>query len=38
MAVKITISIDQNSQSISANTSNVTVTVRASWTYGSYNA
>lgn len=37
MAVKITISIDQNSQSVANNTSNVTVTVRASWTGGSYN-
>ena len=37
MAVSLTISIDQNSQSITNNTSNVTVTVRASWTYGSYN-
>lgn len=37
MAVSITISIDQNSQSITNNTSNVTVTVRASWTGGSYN-
>lgn len=37
MAVGITISIDQNSQSIANNTSNVTVTVRASWTGGSYN-
>lgn len=37
MAVSLTISIDQNSQSITKNTSNVTVGVRASWTNGSYN-
>lgn len=37
MAVSITISIDQNSQNITNNTSNVTATVRASWTYGSFN-
>lgn len=37
MAVSLTISIDQNSQSIANNTSNVTVGVRASWTGGSYN-
>lgn len=37
MAVSISISITQNSQSIANNTSNVTVKVNASWTYGSYN-
>lgn len=37
MAVSLTISIDQNSQSIANNTSKVTVGVRASWTGGSYN-
>ena len=37
MAVTLTISIDQNSQNIANNTSNVTVGVRASWTGGSYN-
>ena len=37
MAISISISITQNSQNISANTSNVTVAVKATWTYGSYN-
>lgn len=37
MAVSITISIDQNSQNVANNTSNVTVAVRASWTGGSHN-
>ena len=37
MAVTLTISIDQNSQNVANNTSNVTVGVRASWTGGSYN-
>ena len=37
MAISITISIDQNSQNIANNTSNVTVVVRAKWTGGSYN-
>lgn len=37
MAVSIGINIKQNSQSIANNTSNVTVSVIASWTYGSYN-
>jgi hypothetical protein len=37
MAIGITIVIDQNSQSVSNNTSNVTVKVNASWTGGSYN-
>lgn len=37
MAISISISITQNSQSIANNTSNVTVAVKASWTYGSYN-
>lgn len=38
MAVSISISIAQNSQSIENNKSNVTVEVTASWTNGSYNA
>lgn len=38
MAVSISINISQNSQSIANNTSNVTVKVNASWTYGSFNA
>lgn len=38
MAVSITLSITQNSQSIEKNTSNVTVTVTAKWTNGSWNA
>lgn len=38
MAVSISISITQNSQSIVNNTSNVTVKVNCSWTNGSYNA
>lgn len=38
MAVSISISIAQNSQSIANNTSNVTVSVTAKWTYGSYNS
>ncbi len=37
MAVSLSISIAQNSQSIANNTSNVTVKVVAKWTYGSYN-
>lgn len=37
MAVSLTIVINQNSQSVADNTSNVTVKVNASWTYGSYN-
>lgn len=37
MAVSISISITQNSQSVANNTSNVTVEVIAKWTYGSYN-
>lgn len=37
MAVSISISIAQNSQSVANNTSNVTVTLKASWTSGSYN-
>lgn len=37
MAVSISISITQNSQSITNNTSNVTVKVNCSWTGGSYN-
>lgn len=37
MAVKISLSIKQNSQSNSGRTSNVTVTLRCSWTYGSWN-
>ena len=38
MAVSISLAITQNSQDIAKNTSNVTVKVTASWTYGSYNA
>jgi hypothetical protein len=38
MAVSLSISITQNSQSVVNNTSNVTVKVTASWTGGSYNA
>lgn len=38
MAVSISLSITQNSQSIVNNTSNVTVKVTAKWTYGSWNA
>lgn len=37
MGVSVALSITQNSQSIPANTSNVTVKVTVSWTYGSYN-
>lgn len=37
MAVSLSIGVSQNSQSIENNTSNVTVTVYASWTYGSHN-
>ena len=37
MAVTLSISIAQNSQNVANNTSNVTVSVTASWTYGSYN-
>ena len=37
MAISISISITQNSQNITNNTSNVTVKVNAKWTYGSYN-
>lgn len=37
MAVSISISITQNSQSVANNTSNVTVKVNAAWTGGSYN-
>ena len=37
MAVSISISITQNSQSVANNTSNVTVEVIAKWTNGSYN-
>lgn len=38
MAVSVSLSIKQNSQNVAANTSNVTVQVVVSWTYGSYNA
>lgn len=38
MAVSISIAITQNSQSITNNTSSVTVKVNCSWTNGSYNA
>ena len=37
MAVSISISITQNSQNVTNNTSNVTVAVKAAWTYGSWN-
>ena len=37
MAVSISLSVTQNSQSTANNTSNVTVKVNYSWTYGSYN-
>lgn len=37
MAVSISLSIKQNSQSVANNTSNVTVTCTASWTNGSWN-
>lgn len=37
MAVSISISITQNSQSIANNTSNITVNVNASWSGGSFN-
>ena len=37
MAVSVALSITQNSQSIPANSSNVTIKVTVSWTYGSYN-
>ncbi len=38
MAVSISISVTQNSQSVANNTSNITVKVTAKWTNGSYNA
>ena len=38
MAVSITLEITQNSQNIANNTSNVTVSARVHWTYGSWNA
>ena len=38
MAYKLTISVTQNSQSIDNNTSNVTVKVNCSWTYGTWSA
>lgn len=37
MAVSLGISISQNSQNIASNTSNVSVSVYCSWTYGSHN-
>ena len=37
MAVSLKINITQNSQNIDNNTSNITVAVVASWTYGSFN-
>ena len=37
MAVTISLSIAPNSQSVANNTSNVTVTLTAKWTYGSWN-
>lgn len=38
MAVTLSLTIKQNSQSVANNTSNVTVTATANWTNGSYNA
>lgn len=38
MAVSITLEITQNSQNIDNNSSNVTVSARVHWTYGSWNA
>ena len=38
MAVSLSLSITQNSQNIAKNTSNVTVSAKVSWTYGSWNA
>lgn len=38
MAVSISLAITQNSQNVTSNTSNVTVTATLSWTYGSWNA
>lgn len=38
MAVTLSLSITQNSQSIDNNTSNVTVKATVAWTYGSWNA
>lgn len=38
MAYKLSISITQNSQSVANNTSNVTVKVNCSWTYGTWSA
>ena len=37
MAVKLSLSCTQNSQSVANNTSNVTVKATASWTWGSWN-
>lgn len=37
MAVSLSLAITQNSQNVTNNTSNVTVTVGISWTYGSWN-
>ena len=37
MAVSISITITQNSQNVANNTSNVSVAVKAAWTYGSWN-
>jgi hypothetical protein len=37
MAVKLSLSLKQNSQSVANNSSNVTLTATASWTYGSWN-
>ena len=34
MAVSISLAITQNSQNVANNTSNVTVSVTAKWTYG----
>lgn len=38
MAVSITLEITQNSQNVANNSSNVTVSARVHWTYGSWNA
>ena len=38
MAVSISLAVKQNSPNITNNTTNVTVTINCSWTYGSWNA
>lgn len=37
MAVKLSLGCTQNSQSVANNTSNVTITAKVTWTYGSWN-